>query len=153
MTCNQLVLTCIKWNSENLALTCMQIWAQPKSIQVHASHCKSIQVGGQTKRKLNARWKRALTCKFIWPGHSYSIDCKTVPFFALDNWVSAKWTCTVWGDWASPSTNSCMVLALPRPHTFTWLSLDYPAQSKELCSLATSLQIQGMNPGSSCMEV
>ena len=55
ITCDQLVLTCTGWpNGKNLASTCVQISARPKSTQVVASRCKSTQVGGQTKRKLNA---------------------------------------------------------------------------------------------------
>ena len=36
--------------------------------QVDASRCKSTQVGGQTKRKLNASPKLAMTCEPVWPG-------------------------------------------------------------------------------------
>ena len=42
--------------------------SQRKSTQVVPSRCKSTQVGGQTKRKLNASPKLASTCKFVWPG-------------------------------------------------------------------------------------
>ena len=50
MTCNELVSICVGWpNSEKRASTCVRIWARPKSTQV----------GGQTKRKLNANRKLA----------------------------------------------------------------------------------------------
>ena len=42
--------------------------SQRKSTQVHASRCKSTQVCGQTKRKLNASPKLASTCESVWPG-------------------------------------------------------------------------------------
>ena len=51
-TCDQLVSIWVGWpNGERLASTCVRIWARPKSLQV----------GGQTKRKLNASRKLALT--------------------------------------------------------------------------------------------
>ena len=53
MICDQLVSTCVGWpNGEKSAWTCVQIWAPPKLTQV----------SGQTKRKLNASRKLALTC-------------------------------------------------------------------------------------------
>ena len=39
-----------------------------KSTQVVASLCKSTQVGGQTKRKLNLSPKLVSTCESVWPG-------------------------------------------------------------------------------------
>ena len=38
------------------------------STQVVAIWYKSMQVGGQTKHKLNASSKLGLTCEFVWPG-------------------------------------------------------------------------------------
>ena len=47
---------------------CVDLRTNLSSTKVNASHCKSKQVGGQTKHKLNANQKLALTCKSIWPG-------------------------------------------------------------------------------------
>ena len=69
-------------------------------------------------------------CTFTWRSLDYPVctDCKTVPFFVLNNRESAKWTCVVWEKWASST--------LLRMRTFTWHSLDYPVQRKGLfCSL------------------
>ena len=54
ITCNQLVSTCVGWpNDEKLAWICARI--------------ESTHVGGQTKRKMNATRKLALTCESVWP--------------------------------------------------------------------------------------
>ena len=46
-------MTCVGWpNGEKLTSTCVQIWAQSKSMQAIKSQRKWTQVGGQTKRKL-----------------------------------------------------------------------------------------------------
>ena len=59
LTWDQLVSTRAGWpNGEKLASICVRIWARPKSTQV----------GGQTKRKMNANRKLALTCESVWPG-------------------------------------------------------------------------------------
>ena len=74
------------------------------------------------------------------------LDCKTFPFFALDNRASAKRTCAVWGEQVSPRSpsNGCVTLALPRPRTFAWRSLDYPTQRKGMfCSLVCTCFIKG----------
>ena len=63
------MLTCAGWpNGKKLAANCVHVWARPKSTQVHANRGKSMQVGGQTKRKLNASPKLASTCESVWPG-------------------------------------------------------------------------------------
>ena len=38
----------------------------------------------------------------------------------------------VLGEWGEARYNGCVTLALPRPHTFGWRSLNYPAQRKGL---------------------
>ena len=72
LTCDQLVSTCVGWpNGENLRLLASKFeldQSQRKSTQVVASRCKSTQVGGQTKRKLNASRKLASTNESVWPG-------------------------------------------------------------------------------------
>ena len=50
---------------KKLASSSVQIWARPKLTQVHASSHKSTQVGGQTKRKLNASPNLASTCESV----------------------------------------------------------------------------------------
>ena len=55
-------------NGKEFASTFVQIWARPKSTQVDTSRHKPTQVGGQTKRKLNASPKLASTCESVWPG-------------------------------------------------------------------------------------
>ena len=54
-------------NLRRFASTCIRIWARPKSI--NAGHRKSTQVGGKTKRKLNAR-PAALYLKCSWYAYS-----------------------------------------------------------------------------------
>ena len=54
-------------NLRRFASTCIRIWARPKSI--NAGHRKSSQVGGKTKRKLNAR-PAALYLKCNWYAYS-----------------------------------------------------------------------------------
>ena len=70
--CDQLVSTCVGWtNGEKRASTCVRIWARPKSTQV----------GGQTKSKLNASRKPALTLRGIWPERvPYQWRWSRIPF-------------------------------------------------------------------------
>ena len=56
MTCDQLVSTCVVWpNDEKLALTCVWIWARPKSTQVIARPRKWVV-------KRNASLRNSKTC-------------------------------------------------------------------------------------------
>ena len=64
MSCDQLVSTCVGWpNGETRQTT-----------KANASRCKSTQVGGQTKRIINAGGKRASTCESLWPRVRESIS-------------------------------------------------------------------------------
>ena len=65
-----------------------------------------------------------------------SLDCKTVPFFVLDNQgehqVKARrlGRVSVILQWMGRGTNSCVTLTLPRSCAFAWRSLDYPSTKK-----------------------
>ena len=66
ITCDQLVSTCA--GSPNGKKTCIYLHPNLSPAKVNASPCKSSQVGGQMKRKLNTSPKLGSTCKSIWPG-------------------------------------------------------------------------------------
>ena len=78
MSCDQLVSTCVGWpNGETRQTT-----------KANASRCKSLQVGGQTKRIINAGGKRASTCESVWPRVRESIKCggcDCLPFYIVFN--------------------------------------------------------------------
>ena len=65
-----------------------------------------------------------------------SLDCKTVPFFVLDNQGEHQVKACRLGrvsvmlQWMGRGTNSCVTLTLPRSCSFAWRSLDYPSTKK-----------------------
>ena len=61
-------------NLRRLASTCIWIWVRPKAKQVNASPRKWVH--GQTKRKLNASRKLALTCIDLWVHLPRALDQK-----------------------------------------------------------------------------